>query len=120
VQLIEADVEFAYGVSRDLQGERRDVGTEETVESLADAIVVERGQVGVRQSQEFGLMPRRPLADTIKWLARDQQVPQEYQQGCRRGDRSATILTGQVVVKKLMQAEAAEKTLQDRERCNPP
>jgi hypothetical protein len=42
VQLVEADVEFAHGVSRDVQGQRWDIGVEEPIETAADAIIVER------------------------------------------------------------------------------
>src|SRR5262245_30597689 len=40
MQLVEADVEFAYGMGRNFEGQGRDVHVEETVERSADAIVV--------------------------------------------------------------------------------
>jgi hypothetical protein len=65
-------------------------------------------------------MPCRPLTDTIEWLARDQQIPQQHEQGYGRGDPSTAILTGKVVVEELAQAESAEKMLQDGKGGDPP
>src|SRR5271157_3715658 len=111
VQLVEAHVEFAHGVGRDLQGQRRDVGVEEAVEGPADAIVVERGELSVRQSQQLRLMASRPLTDTVERLARDQQVAQQHEQGRGRGDASPTVFMGQVVAEELAEAEPAQETL---------
>jgi hypothetical protein len=46
VQLVQIDGELADCVGHDGEGERGDVGVEEAVEAAADAIVVERRELG--------------------------------------------------------------------------
>ena len=45
VQLVERDGELADRMRHDGEGERRDVGVEEAVETAADAVVVKRGEL---------------------------------------------------------------------------
>lgn len=70
VEFVELDSELADRVRHDGQCERGDIGVEEPVEASADAIVVERRELRLGQSQQFRSMPRGPLADTIEGLAR--------------------------------------------------
>jgi hypothetical protein len=120
VQLVEADVEFAHGAGDDAEGQCRDIGVEEAVEAAADPIVVERGELIVPQSQEFGLVPRRPLADAVEWRAGDQQVAQQDEQGGGRGDAGAAVLAGQVVLEELAEAKPAEEVPEDGQGGDPP
>src|SRR5262249_11375165 len=74
VQLVQIDGELADRLDDDRQGQGGDVGVEEAVEAATDAIVVERGQLSRAQPEEFGDVPRGPLADAVEGLAADQEV----------------------------------------------
>jgi hypothetical protein len=69
VQLVEIDPELADGVDDDGEGEGGDVGVEEAVETATDVVVVERGELGGGQSEEFGDVSGGPLAEAIEGLA---------------------------------------------------
>ena len=91
VQFIERDVELADGVGRDVESQGRDVGVEEAVEGTPNAIIVERGELLVGQAKPVSVVPRGPLANTVKGLARDEQVSQEQEQGRGGGDAGPPI-----------------------------
>jgi hypothetical protein len=71
VQFVQVDAELAHGVRHDGEGERGDVGVEEAVEGASDAVVVQRGHLGRRQAEPFGVVPRGPLTDPVEGLAGD-------------------------------------------------
>ena len=71
VQLVEFDAELADRVRHGRQRQRGDVGVEEAVETAADAVVVERGQLPRGQPEQFGGVAGGPLADAVEGLAGD-------------------------------------------------
>jgi hypothetical protein len=106
-------------VGRDVQRQRRDIGVEEAIEGAADPVIVEGGELVVRQSEEVEVVPRGPLADAVERLARDQQVAGEHEQGRRGGDAKPPILAGEVVVEELREAEPLEEAIEDRQGADP-
>jgi hypothetical protein len=74
VQLVEIDAELTDGMDDDGQGEGGDVGVEEAVEAAADAVVVERGELGGAEAEELGDMACGPLAQAVEGLAGDEEI----------------------------------------------
>ena len=64
MQFVEIDAELADRVRHDGEGERGDVGVEEAVEATADAVVVERRELGRGQSQQLGARYRAAHSPT--------------------------------------------------------
>ena len=114
MQLVEIDGELADGVDDDGQGEGGDVGVEEAVEAAADAVVVERGELGGGQAEEFGDMPRGPLAEAVEGLAGDQEVLEQEQQPGGRGDARSPVLAREMVAEDRLESEAVEEAVEDR------
>jgi hypothetical protein len=54
---------------------------EHTVEAAAEAVVVQSGQVLLAEAEEVGWEEGRPLTDAIDWLARHEEIGEEYEQG---------------------------------------
>ena len=115
VQLVEIDGELADGVDDDGQGEGGDVGVEEAVEAAADAVVVERGELGGGQAEEFGDVSGGPLADAVEGLAGDQEVLEQEQQPGGGGDARAPVLAWEMVAEDRLEAEAVEEAVEDRQ-----
>jgi hypothetical protein len=115
VQLVQIDVELADCVRHDGESERGDVRVEEAVEASADAVVVERGELRPGQPQEFRRVSRGPLADTIKGLARDQEVLDQDQEPGRGGNTRASVLKREMVAEELLEAEPPEYAVKNRQ-----
>ena len=113
VQLVELDAELADGVGGDVEDQRGDVGIEEPVEGAADAVIVKRAQLFLRQPEPGRLVPRGPLADTIEGLSANQQVPDEQQQGSGSGDAPAAVFAREAVAEGLRDAEPREEAVED-------
>jgi hypothetical protein len=62
----------------DVQGQRGDVDVEEAVEGAADSVVIESGELVVRQAKPLGGVPCGPYADAIERFAPDEEIPGEY------------------------------------------
>jgi hypothetical protein len=99
----------------DGQCEGGDIGVEEAVEAAADAVVVERGELGGGQAEEFGDVPRRPLAEAIEGLAGDQEVLEEQEQPGGGRDAGPAALAREVVAEDRLEAESVEESVEDRE-----
>src|SRR5262245_61197364 len=99
----------------DRQGQAGDVGVEEAVKAAADAIIVERGELIGTEPEEFGDMPRGPLADAVERLTRDQKVLQQEQQPGGCGDARSPVLAWEMVLEDGLEAEPLEEAVEDGE-----
>jgi hypothetical protein len=104
----------------DVKGERRDVGVEEAIETAADAVVVQRGQLSRRQPELFGGVPCGPLADAVEGLARQEDVLDQDEQTGRGGDTRPAVLRREVAVEELVEAEPPEEAVEDRQGGDAP
>ncbi len=108
VEFVEFDGEFADGVGDDRQGQRGDVGVEESIEAASDAVVVEVDQFVLGEAQPVGDEACGPLADTVERLAGNKQVFQQQEQSGGGGDLGARVFRGQVDVEELLESEPPE------------
>src|SRR4051794_26461680 len=116
VQLVEIDGELADRVGHDGEGERGDVGVEESVEAAADAVVVERRELGGDQPQPLRGVSGRPLAEAVEGLARDQEVLEQDHQPGGGGYAGPPVFGREVIAEEGLEAEPAEDDLEDRQR----
>jgi hypothetical protein len=115
VQFVEIDPELADGVDDDGQGEGWDVGVEEAVEAAADAVVVERRELGGGQAEERGDMACGPLAEAVEGLAGYEEVLEQQQQPGGGGDAGAPVLAREMVAEDRLESEAVEEPIEDRQ-----
>jgi len=116
VQFVERHPELADRVRHDGQRERGDVGVEEAIEAATNAVVVERGELRLGQSQQVRHMACGPRADAVERLTRDQKVLDQNQEPGRRWDARPTVLVWEVAAEEFPEAEPREETVEDRQR----
>jgi hypothetical protein len=113
VPLVKPHAELGDGVSRDRQGEGTAVVLEQSVETPPHAVVIERGDLPFGEPEQFGDMPRRPLADAVEGLARHEQVLEEDQKPDGRIDAATSVLRGQIGAEVLPESQAFEDAIED-------
>jgi hypothetical protein len=59
-------------------------------------------------------MPRGPLADTVEWLTRYQQILDQDQQPDRRRDTGSPTLAGKLVTEEFLDPEPFQQVVDDR------
>jgi hypothetical protein len=120
VQLIEHDVERTDRVGRDVEFYGRDIGVEEAVQRATDAIIIESGELLIGQVEPACVVPCGPLAYAVEWLARDEQVSDEQEQGRGGGDAGSPILARDVLAEKLFDATPFDEATKDRRGAHAP
>jgi hypothetical protein len=68
VQFVTGHVKFADGVGGYVERRRGEVGVEEAIERATDAIIIERGELFVREAEPARVVPCGPFADTVEGL----------------------------------------------------
>ena len=97
MQFVELDVEFGDGMCGDGQGEGTTVAAEELVQTAADAVIIEGGELLGHESQGRGIAAAAQWAHAVEGFAGEQQVLEEDHQGLRRGDPRPAIFRGQII-----------------------
>ena len=115
MQLVEVDPELCDHMGDERQDQRGDVALEQAVEAAADAVVVERWQLGVREPEGLGIEPRGPFADAVEWLAAEEQVLEQERDADRGSDPAASISVWEVGAEELVKAHAFEESIDDRQ-----
>ena len=74
MQFVQLDVEFGDGLRGDGQGEGTTVAAEELVQTAADAVIIEGGDLLWCQSQRRRIAASGPLGHAVEGFAGEQQV----------------------------------------------
>lgn len=116
MQLVEINGELADRMRHDSEGERRDVGVEEAVETAADAVVVKRRELRRDQPPSLWCISCSPLSDAIEGLTRDQEVLEQDHQPGGGADAGSAVFAREVIAEKRFETEPGEDALKDRQR----
>jgi hypothetical protein len=109
VEFVEGDAKFTDGAGGDVEHQRGNVGVEEAIEGTAGAVVVEGGELVVREAEPVGVVSRGPFTDAIERLTGNEQVAHEQEQGGGRGDAGPAILAGEAFCEELVDVEPLEE-----------
>jgi len=84
---------------------------EQSIETTADAVVVEGRQLGVVEAEDLGDVPRRPFTNAVERFAGEEDVLE--QEGDAKGgiDATASISAREVGAEEFLEAHALEQQL---------
>ena len=115
VQLVEIDLELLDHMGRQCQDHGGDVTAEQPIETAPDAVVVERWQLGVGESECHRVEPGRPFPDAIQWLAGEEHVLEQERDANRGSDSTASIGAWKVCMEEFLEAHTFEEPIDDRQ-----
>src|SRR5262249_60217132 len=99
------------------QGGGATVAGRERVQTPADTVVIERGELLGCQSQRRRIAAGGPLGYAVEGFAGEQQVLQEDHQPLRRGDPRPPIFRGQIVTQNRFQPQPREQAIEDGQQA---
>lgn len=114
--MVEFDAKLSDGVSRDGQGEGTVVVLEEPVEAASDAVVIERVDLWLGESEQAWYVLRRPLADAVEGLAGEEQVFEQDHESEGGIDAASSVLWREIGAEELFEAEAFDDAIEDRKQ----
>ncbi len=115
VQFVQGDAELLDDVRCHGEDQRGHVGHKQPIQRSAHAVVVEPFDLLGGQPQRIGGVACGPFAHAIDRLPRDQEVPQQNQEGLDRREFRAAVFGRQGGGEKIPQPHAPQELVEDRQ-----
>jgi hypothetical protein len=115
MQLIEANLEFLDDMADDGHDQGGPDSLEHAIETSAETVVVESGQVLGVQSQEVRWDESGPVAHAIDGLAGQEEIGEEDHQRGGGGELGSGVILGEMLLEEAVKLDALEDPSDQRE-----